>query len=546
MESSANVQFETALLKNDMQMFPVEINGNLFSFQGKKYVMLIARDITERLTQKEELERHRAMAIYKNRMAAVGEMVANIAHQWRQPLSSLNLMLSNLEDAYETDTLDVEYFNRQMQKSRGIIQRMSEIIDEFRYFFSPKGQRKSFAVQESMRQVEEMVHDRLRIESVQLHVSRETEDDLVYGYPNQLSQVLLNLISNAMDAFSDISGEKLIHVDIDETEAFVVVTVKDNAGGIEDDVLPKLFEPYFTTKAENGGTGIGLYMSKMIIESKFAGRIQAKRIDNGLSFTIELPKYNQGDDTWKQLIRKLKILYVEDDLVHREELSDYLSRRVGRLYLAENGEQGLEKFETVNPDLVITDLRMPKMSGIELAEKIREINKTVPIIVLTALSDKDTILETVKIGILDYVLKPVDVKELIKVIRKAVSTITAIDNEFGYQVVAPEKLNTLKSVLTSYLKKETGKGPIDVRFTAAEDSLELVVMGTLTRYEEALMQRQENQKLVEYNRSVFFKDRSGEIGSLIENALETRGYVLYDVTVDALKDRCVLLFKLDR
>ncbi len=248
----------------------------------------------------------------------------------------------------------------------------------------------------------------------------------------------------------------------------------------------------------------------------------------------------------EQLIRKLKILYVEDDLVHREELSDYLSRRVGRLYLAENGEQGLEKFETVNPDLVITDLRMPKMSGIELAEKIREINKTVPIIVLTALSDKDTILETVKIGILDYVLKPVDVKELIKVIRKAVSTITAIDNEFGYQVVAPEKLNTLKSVLTSYLKKETGKGPIDVRFTAAEDSLELVVMGTLTRYEEALMQRQENQKLVEYNRSVFFTDRSGEIGSLIENALETRGYVLYDVTVDALKDRCVLLFKLDR
>ncbi len=298
MESSANVQFETALLKNDMQMFPVEINGNLFSFQGNKYVMLIARDITERLTQKEELERHRAMAIYKNRMAAVGEMVANIAHQWRQPLSSLNLMLSNLEDAYETDTLDAEYFNRQMQKSCGIIQRMSEIIDEFRYFFSPKGQRKSFAVQESMRQVEEMVHDRLRIESVQLHVSRETEDDLVYGYPNQLSQVLLNLISNAMDAFSDISGEKLIHVDIDETEDFVVVSVKDNAGGIEDDVLPKLFEPYFTTKAENGGTGIGLYMSKMIIESKFAGKIQARRIDKGLSFTIELPKYNQGDDTW--------------------------------------------------------------------------------------------------------------------------------------------------------------------------------------------------------------------------------------------------------
>jgi YesN/AraC family two-component response regulator len=244
------------------------------------------------------------------------------------------------------------------------------------------------------------------------------------------------------------------------------------------------------------------------------------------------------------LIRKLKVLYVEDDRIHREELSDYLSRRVGRLYLAENGEQGLEKFEALNPDLVITDLRMPKMSGIELAQNIRKVNKTVPIIVLTALSDKDTILETVKIGILDYVLKPVDVKELLQVITKAVSTITAIDQEFGYQPVAPEQLNTLKSALTSYLKKETGKGPIDIRFISTEEELELTVMGTLTRFELALMSRAENQKLVEYNRSIFFKDRAQAIEDIIAAAFERDAYRFADVEVDAVKDKSVLTFKM--
>lgn len=244
------------------------------------------------------------------------------------------------------------------------------------------------------------------------------------------------------------------------------------------------------------------------------------------------------------LIRKLKVLYVEDDRVHREELSDYLSRRVGRLYLADDGEQGLEKFEALSPDLVITDLRMPKMSGIELAQNIRKVNKTVPIIVLTALSDKDTILETVKIGILDYVLKPVDVKELVRVITKAVSTITAMDQAFGYQPVAPEQLNTLKSALTSYLKKETGKGPIDIRFVSTEELLELTVMGTLTRFELALMNRTENQKLVEYNRSIFFKDRAKRIEQIIAESLERNVYHFADVKVDAVKDKCVLTFKL--
>jgi len=245
----------------------------------------------------------------------------------------------------------------------------------------------------------------------------------------------------------------------------------------------------------------------------------------------------------EELLKKLKVLYVEDDLIHREELADYLSRRVGRLYLAENGQQGLDKFNTLSPDLVITDLRMPKMSGTELATEIRKENKKVPIIILTAMSDKESILEAVKIGILDYVLKPVDVKELMSVVHKAVGTIKAIDTEFGHQYYKPEKLNALKSELTSYIKKETGKGPVDVRFNTYEDELEIVFVGTLTKYEMALLSKSANENMVEYNRRVFFKDRLAYIEEMISKQMDIINMTSMEVSVDVKEDKSVIKFK---
>jgi len=283
-------QYNAKLTPLNAEEIPVEINCRQFEFQDKTYIMFIARDIAEREAQKEEIERHRALVIYKNRMAAVGEMVANIAHQWRQPLSSLNLMLSNLDDAYETDTLDQAYFRKQMDKSQDVIQKMSQIIDEFRYFFKPKEHRESFNVVENIQQVKEMLEDRIRIESVDFKVVSDNETELVYGYPNQLAQVFLNLFSNALDAFGSHIDAKWIHVTVSEDKNNVRICVEDSAGGIDSDHLSKLFEPYFTTKAESGGTGIGLYMSRMIIESKFMGTITVDPSKSGLIFTIDLPK----------------------------------------------------------------------------------------------------------------------------------------------------------------------------------------------------------------------------------------------------------------
>ncbi len=241
-------------------------------------------------------------------------------------------------------------------------------------------------------------------------------------------------------------------------------------------------------------------------------------------------------------LRHLKVLYIEDDLVHRQEMADYLNRRVDKLYLAEDGEQGLEKFKLLKPDLVLTDLRMPKMTGLELTKAIREIDKSVPVIIMTALSDKETILEAVKFGILDYVVKPVDTKELIRVMESAVETISAMNEDFGLVIHTKEKLNLLKNDLTAYIKKETGKGPLDVRFKVTDNGLELVIHGSLTKYEIALLKEIRNKSMVAYSRRTFFLDRSLEIDQLVYKHLNDSRIKLEHVELDMDQDTCTLMF----
>lgn len=243
----------------------------------------------------------------------------------------------------------------------------------------------------------------------------------------------------------------------------------------------------------------------------------------------------------EERLRHLKILYVEDDRVHRQELADYLNRRVGKLYLAENGEQGLQKFESLKPDIILTDLRMPKVSGLDLAKAIRKTDKTIPIVVLTALSDKETILEAVRVGIIDYIIKPVDVKELMRVMVQAVETLSAIHRDFGRTHYPGEKLNELKKELTAYIKKETGKGPVDIRFED-DQGLTITVQGTLTRYEQALLEDPANRTMVEYSRKIFYGNRRMLLEEMVQK-YSGETIELTEIVVNAVKDESELKFE---
>ena len=227
------------------------------------------------------------MLIQQSRLAAVGEMIGNIAHQWRQPINTLTLLLANIKDAYDFNELDKDYLDKSVKEGQMIIQRMSTTIDDFRNFFRPNKEKICFSVNEVVADVLRILDAAFQNSGISIFVKGE-ENVMAYGYRNEYSQVLINILVNAKDALQErkVTGG-CVHITITSRGALSKVVVEDNAGGIPPDVLPKIFDPYFTTKEK--GTGIGLYMSKMIIENNMDGRIAARNIWKGAQLSLVVP-----------------------------------------------------------------------------------------------------------------------------------------------------------------------------------------------------------------------------------------------------------------
>lgn len=281
--------YETQLHMSGGDIVPVEIAAQIFTLEGQKMMMLMTRDISKKKEEEAQLEKNRALLIYKFRLVAMGEMIANIAHQWRQPLGRLSLMISNLQDAYIHDDLEEDYFDEMVLKSQGIIQDMSAIIDEFRFFFNPINEKAYFNPEEQILSSIEMVKDRIQIDEVSVEVVNTAHHD-IYGYPNQFSQVILNILNNSLDAMKDMSTERKILVAIDwMLPSDIRITIRNNGEALPAGMENQVFDPYFSTKKSKDGTGIGLYMTKMIIETNFAGTIEMRNIKEFVMTEIKIP-----------------------------------------------------------------------------------------------------------------------------------------------------------------------------------------------------------------------------------------------------------------
>lgn len=233
---------------------------------------------------------HEQLLIHQSRLAAMGEMMGNISHQWRQPLNALGLVLANIKDAYAYNELDKEYLDKSVENGEKLILKMSCTIDDFRNFFKPNKAKQQFGLCQAVADTLNLVSASFKTNNIDIHFKCD-EENSVNGFPNEFSQVLLNVLSNARDAVVEremSSGKIEISMAHDEKNAWVVV--RDNAGGIPVDVFPKIFEPYFTTKEK--GSGIGLYMSNMIMEH-MDGKIEARNAGDGAEFMIVLPKWAQ-------------------------------------------------------------------------------------------------------------------------------------------------------------------------------------------------------------------------------------------------------------
>jgi len=252
---------------------------------------------TYRNLEMETVARHRAMKelrekdqllIQQSRMAAMGEMLGNIAHQWRQPLNVVAVKIQEIGFSYKYGELSKEFLDANINGAMGILQHLSQTITVFQNFTVPDKEKSLFRVQQIISHTAQITEESLKKAGITLQLD-STGDPQMNGYPNEFSQVLMSLIMNAKDAFLErgtANPRIVVHSRSENDKS--VVTITDNGGGINGAILDKIFDPYFTTKDLGKGTGIGLFLAKTIIEKNMGGRLTVRNVENGSEFRIEV------------------------------------------------------------------------------------------------------------------------------------------------------------------------------------------------------------------------------------------------------------------
>ena len=231
------------------------------------------------------------LLLEQSKLAAMGEMVGAIAHQWRQPLNALAMRIQFIEDDFEDEMINKEYVKEYSIEGMKLVNFMSKTIDDFRNFFTIDKVKSEFSIREKIDETVNMLSGQLANHKIKVEINEN--NFIVMGYSSEFQQVILNILNNAKDAFieKEIENGK-IKIDIGTQENIGFIKIEDNAGGIPLDVIKRIFEPYYTTKEQGKGTGLGLYMSKMIIEDNMKGNINVANVENGALFTIELEVLN--------------------------------------------------------------------------------------------------------------------------------------------------------------------------------------------------------------------------------------------------------------
>lgn len=248
-----------------------------------------------------------------------------------------------------------------------------------------------------------------------------------------------------------------------------------------------------------------------------------------------------------ELLKSMKILYVEDDAQAREELQDVLKRRAGKLMTAENGLLGLELYPDFLPDIILADLYMPKMDGIEMIRRIRQLDKGNPsVIVISAVNDVDTVLSAVDAGIDKYLLKPVNLSELLQALAELASTIHS--KHRATSAVLPENKKQLeaeiKKQFAAFIKTTTGKGPRDIDVFIHDEQVEIMAAEIFTIFEKNILDNYQNIVIIKHIRELFYSVKEEEICQLIQSVIG-RQVQLKEVLINVEKDRNKLIFTMD-
>ena len=242
---------------------------------------------TRKAKKAKELERH---LMHQSKLAAMGEMMGSVAHQWRQPLNEININIEMLEEYYDLGEIDQTFIEEYISKNTKIIQFLSKTINNFSDFFRSKKQKADFSLKHCINNTLNLLLARLKKHSISLDIFGE--DITIFGLSNELQQVILNIINNAIDVIDQQNRtDGTIKINIESSDNYITLTICDNGGGMEEAIIDRVFEPYFTTKEQGKGIGMGLYISRMIVEKNLDGELTAENYKDGTKFTIKL-KYH--------------------------------------------------------------------------------------------------------------------------------------------------------------------------------------------------------------------------------------------------------------
>jgi len=278
------------LITKNSEKIIIEDVGNIFFDSNRNPIRITGfhRDITD-------AERQAKIIESQNRLSAMGETISNIAHQWRQPIGAINNTLNDLEldiELEELELIDVETFLSTSTKIKEYTSYMSQTIEDFRKLTSNDKKRVLFYVEHTLEEAYKIVENSFKENNIIFHTYSSGETETPFnGYERELQQVFINVLNNAKDVLLEKEISKpTVNVSLMNGEKEIQIIIHDNGGGIPDNILPKIFDPYFTTKHESLGTGIGLYMSRNIVANHFNGTFEVENENGGAKFTITIPR----------------------------------------------------------------------------------------------------------------------------------------------------------------------------------------------------------------------------------------------------------------
>ena len=263
-----------------------------------KELLALNKSLEKRIQDEVGNSRKKDLIMFQQaRLAGLGEMIANIAHQWRQPLGSLMMIIQGIQTKMELGKLTPEIVQEKVNDAILLGNSMSNTLEDFQDYFKPNKDKEEFFLKDCIEHSFNLSKYILEKEKIGFRL-KILHDIKMHGYYNEISHVFLNIISNSKDALSAKENKKLIEIIVKKSKYRIRINIVDNGGGIDNKILPHIFEPYYTTKYKSAGTGIGLYMSKQIIEKHMHGTIDCKniyyRIENEdfekcTLFTITIP-----------------------------------------------------------------------------------------------------------------------------------------------------------------------------------------------------------------------------------------------------------------